>query len=333
MIFMSGKYKAHIIGIGSYLPDQILTNADLEKMVDTSDEWIISRTGIEQRRIAHKNEFPSDMGAVAAERALINANKKSEDLDLIIVATMSPDYITPSTANVIQGKLGASQAAALDIQAACSGFLFALSMAKAYVESGLYKVVLVIATEKMSAFIDYSDRNTCVLFGDGASACIVSAEEHGLQIDNVSLGTDGTLADLVMIPGGGARHPTNKETIENRLHYFRMNGKEVFKHAIRRMNSAAEECLKRSNVTQDEICWLVPHQANKRIIDALTKSFALPEEKVFKTVHKYGNTSASSIGIALDELLHQQKVQKGEKLLLLAFGGGLTWGASLLTKK
>ena len=323
--------KARIIGLGSYLPKKVLTNHDLENLVETSDEWILSRTGIRERRIAEENEFTSDMGAIAATEALKEAKINAEDIELIIVATMSPDYISPSTAGLIQAKLKADKAAAFDIQAACSGFLYALSTAKAFVESGLYRNVLLVAAEKMSAFMDYTDRSTCILFGDGAAAAVIAANGPGLRIDSLCLGSDGQLADLIKIPGGGARFPATLETVEKKLHYFQMSGNEVFKHAIRRMTHAARECLEKAGLVEEEVRWFVPHQANKRIIDLIAKNFNIPEERVYLTLHKYGNTSASSIGIALYELMQGERCQDGEHLLLTVFGGGLTWGAALLT--
>lgn len=324
--------KARLTALGSYLPKQILTNQDLEQRVETSDEWIVSRTGIRERRIADVDEFPSDMGAKAAERALKSIEMKADAIDLILVATMSPDYITPSTANLIQAKIQATHAAAMDVQAACSGFLYILSIAKAFIESGTYRNILIVATEKMSAFMDYTDRSTCVLFGDGAAAAIVSAEGDGFLIDAICLGSDGALADLVKIPGGGARLPASQETIAQRKHYFQMSGNEVFKHAVRHMTAAARQCLQTAGLKESDILWLVPHQANKRIIDMIAKNFGLSEEKVYLTLDKYGNTSASSIAIALHELSLKHPLKKGNHLLLIAFGGGVTWGAAILTK-
>lgn len=324
--------SARIIGLGSYLPKKVLTNQDLERMVDTSDEWIVSRTGMRERRVADVDEFPSDMGAEAARQALQACSISPNEIEMILVASMSPDYISPSTANLIQAKIHAEQAAAMDIQAACSGFLYALSIAKAYIESGTYRYILVVASEKMSAFIDYQDRATCVLFGDGAAAAVVSSQGEGLKIDTLCLGSDGQLADLVKIPAGGSRYPATYQTIEQRLHYFKMTGNEVFKFAVRRMSAAARECLAKAGLEEKDVGWLVPHQANKRIIDAIAKNFNIPEERVYQTVHKYGNTSASSIAIALHELIQEQQLQEGEHLLLTAFGGGLTWGAAILTK-
>ncbi len=324
--------KARITGLGSYLPSRILSNHDLEKMVETTDEWIVSRTGIKERRIAAKDEYTSDMGAAAARKALASAGLLPSQIDLIIVSSMTPDYISPSTAALIQHQLNASKAAAVDIQAACTGFLYALSMAKAYVESAIYQNVLVIAAEKMSSIIDYNDRNTCVLFGDGAAAAVVTHEGEGFAIKTIRLGADGELAPLVSIPGGGSRHPATSETVAQGYHYFKMVGREVFKYAVRHMSAAAKECLKLAGIRQEELSWIVPHQANERILDAISKNFDFPAEKIYKTLHKYGNTSASSVAIALDELTQETPFASGEHLLLLAFGGGLTWGAALLTK-
>ncbi len=318
--------KARIIGLGSYLPERVLSNQDLEKLVDTSDEWIVSRTGMRQRRIAAEDEYASTMGVGAAREALANANLAVDDIDLILIATMTPDYISPSTAAVVQSLLGAKEIPAMDLSAACTGFIYSLSMAKALVDSGMYRNVLVIGAEKMSAFMDYADRNTCVLFGDGASAAVVSDRGAGLLIETVSLGADGNLAELIIIPGGGARHPATAETLEKRLHYFKMNGKEVFKHAIRRGVSASKQCLQQAGYHANDLSWIVPHQANIRILDAIGKALEIPEERVFTTIEKTGNTSAASVGIALDQLLKAHKVEAGEHLLLVAFGGGFTSG-------
>lgn len=329
---MQTKVQARIIGIGSYLPSRILSNADLEHLVDTTDEWIVSRTGIKERRIASEEECTSDMGLRAAEAALKNAGISADKLDLILFATMSPDYIAPATAAIIQGKLEASRAAAFDLQAACSGYLYGLSVAKAYIESGLYNTILFIASEKMSSFINYEDRNTCVLFGDGATAAVITGEGSGLAIGPICLGSDGKYFDTAIVPAGGSKKPTSEATLKAKEHYFRMEGREVFKHAVRRMEQAAKECLQKANLSQEDIQWVIPHQANLRIIDALGKYFSNKNIQVYRTVHKYGNTSASSVGIALDELLKQHTVQKNDKIMLVAFGVGFTWGAALLSK-
>ncbi|HEX4840435.1 MAG TPA: beta-ketoacyl-ACP synthase III [Rhabdochlamydiaceae bacterium] len=323
--------RAKIVGTGSYVPERVLSNQDLEKMVETSDEWIVSRTGMRERRIARGDEFTSDMGLAAAKKALEAAKIPAESLDLILFATLTPDYIFPSTACLIQTQLGATKAAAVDVQAACTGYLYVLGMAKAFIESGIYKNILVIAAEKLSSIVNYTDRNTCVLFGDGASAAVISLEGKGLAIREISLGSDGELAKLLILPAGGSRQPATRESVDGGLHFLQMEGKEVFKHAVRRMESASKEVIDRAGIQESEISWLIPHQANMRIIEALAKRFEVPMEKVFITIHKYGNTSASSVGIALDEMLRQNNVKKGDNILLTAFGAGLTWGASILT--
>ncbi len=301
-------------------------------MIDTTDEWIVSRTGIKERRIAADDEYTSDMGTAAAKIALENAGLNATEVDLILVATMTPDYISSSTAAMIQHQLGATHAGAFDLQAACTGFLYALATAKAYIESKMYKRVLVVATERMSTYVNYKERGTSILFGDGAAAVVVTDSGAGLAIDNVCLGSDGELVKLVIVPGGGVRHPASIETVEAGLHYFHMEGKEVFKHAVRRMSAAARESLKKAGLGEEDVNWLVPHQANMRIMDAIAKGFNIPYERMYKTVHKYGNTSASSVPIALDELSKEHEIKQGENILLVAFGAGLTWGASVLTK-
>ena len=322
---------ARIRGTGAYLPEKVLSNQDLEKMVDTSDEWIVTRTGMKERRLAKADEFASNMGAKAALAALEDAGLSVDDIDFILVATLTPDYLFPSTACLIQQMLGAKGAACLDVQAACTGYLYALSLAKSFIESGAYRNVLIVATEKLSAITNYKDRSTCILFGDGASACVVSSEGRGLMVQSVRLGADGERAELIIQPAGGCRHPATTDTVANDQHCIQMAGNEVFKHAVRRMESACKECIDAAQIDERDISWVVPHQANIRIIDAIAKRFEhLPPERVYKTVQKYGNTSSSSIGIALDELRNEQMLQEGEKILLTAFGAGLTWGAALL---
>ncbi len=327
------NYKARLISTGSYLPERVLSNSDLEKMVETSDDWIVSRTGMKERRIARADEFSSTMGAEASKRAIEAAGISPEEIDYILVATCTPDYIFPSTACLIQHAIGAKNAVGADIQAACTGYLYALSMAKAFVEAGAYKNVLVVAAEKLSSVTDYTDRSTCILFGDGSAACIVSSSEEkpGLAIESIRLGADGQYSDLVIQPGGGSRCPATLCSVEEKQHFIKMSGNELFKHAVRRMESACKECLEAAGLSENEISWLVPHQANVRIIDAMGKRFEhLPADRIYKTLHKYGNTSASSVGIALDELLKSGVVGTGERILLTGFGGGLTWGAALL---
>ncbi|MCH9610849.1 MAG: 3-oxoacyl-[acyl-carrier-protein] synthase 3 [Chlamydiales bacterium] len=324
--------QARIVGIGSYLPKRVMTNQDLEKIVDTSDEWIVTRTGMKERRIAAEDEFASDMGAKAAQKALSDCGKSVADLDMILVATSTPDYLFPSTAALIQNQLGAKEIPCLDMQAACTGMLYALSIAKAYVENGAYKNVLVIASEKLSSFTNYKDRATCVLFGDGAAAAVVSGEGKGFLINPVCLGADGKEQDLLKVRAGGSRNPTSAKTVEEDMHFIEMQGKEVFKHAVRRMESAAIKSLEAAGMEESDLNWVVPHQANDRIIGAIAKRFKMSDEKVYRTVHKYGNTSASSVGIAFDELRREHEIADQENILLVAFGAGFTWGATILTK-
>lgn len=327
---------ATIIGTGSYLPNKILSNADLEKMVETSDEWIVTRTGVKERRIASSEEFSSTMGKEAALRAIQDAKIDSKEIDCIIVATLTPDYVFPSTACLIQSELKLKDIPAFDMQAACSGFIYGISMAKAFVESGTYNNVLVVATEKLSSIVNYQDRTTCVLFGDGSSACVVSSQNReGLEIKSVVLGADGEQSDLLMLPAGGCRNPASIKTVEQGMHYIKMNGKETFKHAVRRMETASIESLKRAQISESDVSYLIPHQANMRIIEAIAKRFThLSEDRVYKKgVVKYGNTSASTIGIALDEIRKEKTIHEKENILLTAFGAGLTWGAAVLTQR
>ncbi len=323
--------RARITGLGAYLPERVLSNQDLEKIVETTDEWITTRTGMKERRIAAVDEFTSDMGAKAAQVALDRAGVAADQIDLIMCATLTPDYIFPSVAAIVQKKLGATNAAAFDLQAACTGYIYALSIAKAFIAAGIYKNILLVASEKLSSITNYKDRATCVLFGDGAAAAVISDKGAGLLIGETSLGADGEQAELLLMPAGGSKRPATKETVEAGLHYIFMEGKEIFKHAVRRMEAAAKQVIDRSGLQESDIRWFVPHQANLRIIDAIAKRFSIPDDRVFTTLHKYGNTSASSVGIALFDLVNEQPSQIGDNYLLVAFGAGLTWGASILT--
>ena len=324
------KSTAIITSIASYLPEKILTNDELTSMVNTSDEWITTRTGIRERRIAANDEFSSTMGAKAAQKVLDQSTCAPEEIDLIIVSTMTPDYLCPSTAALIQRDIGATKAAAFDISAACSGFVYGLAVAKAFIESGLYRTILLIATEKNSAFTDFTDRNTCVLFGDGASACLIRNEGKGLHIRTTVLGASGSESDLIQIKGGGSRLPASPTSYEDKMHVIQMNGKEVFKHAVRRMEESINDCLTLSNIRVQDLRWLVPHQANIRNIEADAKRFDLPKERVAITLEKVANTSSSTIPIALDMLRNSGQIVPHDLLLLTAVGGGLTWGAVLL---
>ena len=320
---------AGIIGWGHYLPPKVLTNKDLEKMVDTSDEWITTRTGIKERRIAPSDMAVSDMAARAAQEALKKAKLNAEDIELIIVATITPDMFFPSSACFVQDKLGAKNAVCFDISAACSGFIYGLDVAKSLVESGRYKNALLLGSEKLTAITDWEDRATCVLFGDGAGAVVLSNVKEG-GIISTYLGSDGSKSDLLNLPGGGSRFPATLETVNKRMHYIKMQGNELFKFAVRIMVESAERALERAGLNSSDIKYLVPHQANSRIIWATAKRLGLKEGQVFININKYGNMSSASSAVALSEVLDLKDVRKGDKLLLVAFGGGLTWAAGVI---
>jgi 3-oxoacyl-[acyl-carrier-protein] synthase III len=319
-----------ITGVGSYVPEKILTNADLEKMVDTSDEWIITRTGIKERRMAAKDEFTSDMAAKAAQRAMKMAGVTASQIDLIIVATITPDRPFPATACYVQQKIGAKRAAAFDIEAACSGFIYGLEIGQQFIMSRTHDTVLVIGAEKLSAITDWKDRNTCVLFGDGAGAAVLQNREGSHGLLTAALGADGGKADLLFMPGGGSRCPASKDSVDARLHYLHMSGKETFKNAVQAMCSAAQEVLRRCEVDITRIKCVIPHQANRRIIDAVGERLGATPEQMFVNVNRYGNTSAASAAIALDEAVSSGKIQRGDLILLIVFGAGLTWGAAVI---
>ena len=319
-----------IISVGSYVPERILTNGELEKMVDTSDEWITTRTGIKERRLAAENEFTSDMAARAAERALEKASITPEQVDLIIVATITPDMPFPNTACLVQQKIGARRAAAFDIEAACSGFIFALEIGQQFIMSRTYETVLVIGAERLSSIVNWKDRNTCVLFGDGAGAAILQhrPDAHGLL--TACMGADGDKAMLLCMPGGGSRIPATIESVEAGLHHLQMDGKETYKNAVTAMHNAALEALRRCEVDISQIKLVIPHQANRRIIDAVAERLAVKPGQMFVNLDKFGNTSAASVAIALDEVVESGRVQRGDLILLIVFGAGLTWGAAVI---
>jgi len=321
--------KVGIIGVGEYLPEKILTNADLEKMVDTSNEWITTRTGIKERRIASKDEATSDLAINAAKEALAHAKIKPEDLDLIIVATITPDMPFPSVASIVQHALGVKNAACFDISSACAGFVYALSIAHQFIARGAYKYALVVGAEKLSSVTDWKDRNTCVLFGDGAGACVVGEVKSG-GIISTYLGCDGANMDLIHLPAGGSRKPASKETIDEGLHYIKMNGNELFKIAVRTMTSAAETVLKQAGLTYKDVDLIIPHQANSRIIFAVAKRLGLTEDKIYLNIEKYGNMSSASTVTALVEAVKEGRVKKGDTILLDCFGAGLVWGACVI---
>lgn len=320
-----------IAGTGSYVPERILTNTDLEKIVDTSNEWIFSRTGIKERRIAAEGEFTSHMATKASERALEQAGMAAEDIELIIVATITPDTLTPATACYVQANLGAFSAVAFDISAACSGFLYAMKLAKRLISDGAYKNALIIGAEKLSSFINWEDRNTCVLFGDGAGAAILRKSEEGEgRILASETGTDGRHTGLLDIKGGGSACPITLANANDNLATLAMQGREVFKLAVTAMRNASEKVIERAGLTPDDITLVVPHQANLRIIDAIADRLTIPNEKVYVNLHKYGNTSAAAIAIALDEAHREGKFKRGDNIIMVAFGAGLTWAASAI---
>lgn len=326
---MSQKIHAGFLGTGSYLPEKVLTNKDLEKIVETSDEWIVTRTGIRERHMAAPEQTTSDMAVEAAKKAIMAAGLKATDLDLIIVATITPDTPTPATACWVQSKLGAPQAAAFDLSAACSGFVYGLTVARAFIESGTYKHILLIGAEKLTAFIDWKDRSTCVLFGDGAGAAIIGSVAEGHhEILSSYMAANGKEADLLKIPGGGCRFPSSKETIEQSLHTLKMEGKEIFKTAVKVMSEAILEAAHRAHLQLEDISTIVPHQANIRIIQAIGERLKVAPEKLFINLDKVGNTSAASVIIALDEAVKTGKVKKGNVIALVAFGAGTTLASS-----
>jgi 3-oxoacyl-[acyl-carrier-protein] synthase-3 len=319
-----------ITGVGSYVPAKVLTNADLEKIVETSDEWITSRTGIKERRVAAANEFTSDLAAKAAERAMKMAGVTGDQIQLVIVATITPDMPFPATACLVQHKLGAKRAAAFDLEAACSGFIYGLEVGQQFIMTRTYDTVLVIGAEKLSSIVDWTDRNTCVLFGDGAGAAILQNRENSHGLLTAVMGADGQKANLLHMPGGGSRCPATMDSVAAKLHFLRMDGKETFKNAVQAMCSAANEALRRCELDIAKIKCVIPHQANQRIIDAVAERLGATPEQLFVNLHKYGNTSAASVAIALDEAVAEKRIQRGDLILLVVFGAGLTWGAAVI---
>lgn len=329
---MSQQSTSVIIkGIGAHAPDNVVTNDDLALKIDTSDEWIRTRTGIRERRIAPEGVNTSDLAVEAAKKAIAHAGISKEDVDLLIVGTLSPDQPFPSTACLVQTKLGLRPIPSFDISAACSGFPYLLQIAKQMVASGAYKNALIIGAEKMSSVVDWEDRSTCVLFGDGAGACVLSqSETANTGIIDCVLGADGSNASLLHMPAGGCAQRPSLKTLEERSHYLKMNGKEIFKIAVRVMGQATQDIIERNGLTADDIACVVPHQANIRIIDAIASRLEVPKERFLINVDRFGNTSAASIPIALEEAYRTQKFKTGDYVLCVAFGAGLTWGASLI---
>lgn len=321
--------KARILSTGSYVPEMVLTNFELEKRVETSDKWITERTGIKERRIALHEQATSDLAYEASVKALKNANLTAKDIDLIIVATVTPDMLTPSCACLLQMKLGASNTVAFDINAACSGFIYALAVAENFIKTGASKKALVVGAEILSRFTDWTDRTTCVLLADGAGAVILEAsEDDGIQL--IDIFSDGTMWDFIYMPAGGSKIPVTEDVARQRLNFIKMRGNETFKVAVKTLEELIDTTLKKGNITSSQLSLLIPHQANIRIIQAMVKRLDLPMQKVIINIHKYGNTSSASIPIALDEVVQEGRIKKGDYIMFAAFGAGLTWGAALI---
>lgn len=330
---MSNNLDQSVIikGIGAFKPKKVLTNDELSKIVDTSDEWITTRTGIKERRIAGEGETPSSMGVEAAEIAIERSGVPKDEIDLVIVASLSPDMPFPSTACLIQSKLGLNSVTSFDIQAACSGFVYAMEIAEKMMNSSSYRNALIIGSEKISSILDWEDRSTCVLFGDGAGAAVLSKiDEPGYGIIDSILGADGSHADMLCQPGGGAACPASVESVQERKHFLKMNGREVFKSAVRSSTHSINTILERNNLTAEDVTLVVPHQANVRIIEAISSRTNLPMEKIIINLDKFGNTSAASIPLALNQAYEEGMLKKGDTLLFIAFGAGLTWATILL---
>lgn len=324
------EIHSRIIGTGAFLPEKIYNNEHFEKLLDTSNEWIIERTGIKERHIASPEMASSDLATEAAKKAMETAGTGAGDIDAIICATITPDMLFPPTACFVQKNLGIKNSASFDVAAVCSGFIFALTVADSFIKSGKYSKILVIGVEVMSKIIDYTDRATCVIFGDGAGAAVVSAEKGSRGILSTHIYSDGNYSHFIQIPGGGSRNPVSKEVLDNRLAFVKMKGRETFKIAVRAMEQCCIEALDTNNLKPEDIDLFIPHQANKRIIDALAQRLKIPEEKIVVTIHKHGNTSAASIPMALDEAIRDGRVKEGDNVLMSAFGGGLSWGSILM---
>ncbi len=323
-------FRSRIIGTGSSVPRKVLTNKDFESLVDTTNEWILARTGIKERHIAEAGESASTFAYRAAQSALEMAGVAADELDLIVVGTITPDMPTPSVACLLQHRLKASRAAAFDVSAGCTGFIYALTVADTFIKAGTYKKILVIGAETLSKITDYQDRTTCILFGDGAGAVVLSREQGERGILSTHLYSDGSYSDYLYMPGGGSLNPSSPETLEQRLHYLKMDGNKVFKVAVKSLEEAALKALEHNNLTGDDLDLLVSHQANTRIIGAIAKRLNLPPEKVFMNIERYGNTSSASVPIALDEATRQHRIKKNDVILLDAFGAGFTWGSALI---
>jgi 3-oxoacyl-[acyl-carrier-protein] synthase III len=322
--------SASIIGTGSYVPDKVLSNADLERLVETNNEWIVTRTGIRERRIAAPEQTTSDLAAEAAKAAMLNAGVSPEEIDMIIVATVTPDMFFPSTACFVQTKIGAKNAVCFDVSAACSGFLFALETARQFIASGTRKTVLVIGAEKLSTIVDWSDRNTCVLFGDGAGAAILRHKPGARGMLHTHMGSDGKLSEILYIPGGACRTPVTAENAAQRLNTIKMNGKETYKQAVTAMLDAGNRVLEAGGIQAEDLACIIPHQANARIIEAIADRMRIPLDRFLINLDRFGNTSAAAVAIALDEANRTGRMKEGDYILLVVFGGGLTWAGSLI---
>ena len=321
-----GKINAAITGVQGYVPDYILTNKELETLVDTNDEWIVSRTGVKERRILkEEGKGSSELGTQAIKELLTKTNTAAEEIDLIICATATPDMVFPSTACIIANNVGAKNAFAYDLMAACSGFLFALSTASKFIETGTYKKVIVVGADKMSSIVDYTDRTTCIIFGDGAGAVLLEPTEDGLGIQDAILRTDGSGRGFLHMKAGGSAKPASHATVDAKEHFIFQDGQPVFKAAVKSMADVSEEIMERNNLTADDVAWLVPHQANKRIIDATARRMGVGSEKVMLNIEKYGNTTNGTIPLCLWEW--ESQLNKGDNIILAAFGGGFTWGS------
>lgn len=324
------RIRAGILGLGSYVPERVLTNKELESMVNTSDQWIVDRSGIRERRIAAPGQATSDLAIEAAGKALEDAKTRPGEVDLTIVATNTPDSLFPAVACIVQDRLGASRSGAFDLLAGCTGFIYSLSVAAQFVATGMYKRVLVIGAETLSRVVDWEDRNTCVIFGDGAGAVVVGPVPDGYGLIHTKLGADGSGGQFLHIPAGGSRMPASRETVDERLHFVRMNGREVFKFAVRTCGDGSLETLEEAGLTVKDVDFLIPHQANIRIIEAAAKRLDLPMERVLVNVDRFGNTSTASIPLALEEAVNQKKIKDGDNILLAGFGAGLTWAVAVM---
>ncbi|MBM3164464.1 MAG: ketoacyl-ACP synthase III [Bacteroidetes bacterium] len=321
------KIRAAITGVNGFVPDEVLSNDDLAKIVDTSDEWITTRTGVKERRVLRQGAS-SDLASSAVQGLLKKTNTNPLDIELLIVATVTPDYLFPSTANIVCDKVGMINAWSFDLNAACSGFLYALSTAIQFIETGRYKKIIVVGADKMTSIVDYTDRTTCVLFGDAGGAILLEPNEEGLGVQDFILRCDGSGRELLVQPGGGSMNPASVETVENRMHYIRQEGKQVFKFAVTNMAEVSAEIMEKNKLKGEDIAWLVPHQANLRIIDATADRMGITKDKVMINIHKYGNTTAATLPLCLWD--YEKQLKKGDNIILSAFGGGFTWGAVYL---